>query len=189
MMGTALIVVMLSFLLCTVAYAEGEDEDGDKYLKPPKITAKSAILIDAKTGDVLYEKKADVKREPASCTKILTALLAIENLDPDEVVTVAPEASGVEGSSVGLVPDEEIRAEDLLYAALLESGNDAATALGIGVDGSVEKFADHMNERVEQMGLTQSHFTNPHGLNDSKHYTTARDLAFIAREAMQNEKF
>jgi D-alanyl-D-alanine carboxypeptidase (penicillin-binding protein 5/6) len=186
----------------TDEYAEGDaddeadeytdDEDGgetDKYAKPPKLTAKSAILIDAKTGNVLYEKKADTKHSPASCTKIMTALLAIENLGTDEIVTVAPEASGVEGSSVGLVPDEEIRAEDLFYAALLESGNDAATALAIGVDGSVEKFADHMNERVEQLGLTHSHFANPHGLDDPEHYTTARDLAFIARDAMQNALF
>jgi D-alanyl-D-alanine carboxypeptidase (penicillin-binding protein 5/6) len=171
-------------------YAEGEDETGaDKYAKPPKVTAKSAILIDAKTGNVLFEKKADAKHSPASCTKIMTALLAIENLGPDDIVTVAPEASGVEGSSVGLVPDEEIRAEDLFYAALLESGNDAAAALAIGVDGSIEKFADHMNERVEQLGLTHSHFANPHGLDDPEHYTTARDLAFIAQDAMKNENF
>jgi D-alanyl-D-alanine carboxypeptidase (penicillin-binding protein 5/6) len=87
------------------------------------------------------------------------------------------------------VPDEEIRAEDIIYAALLESGNDAATALAIGVDGSVEAFANHMNERVEQLGLTHSHFANPHGLDDPEHYTTARDLAFIAREAMKNDLF
>jgi D-alanyl-D-alanine carboxypeptidase (penicillin-binding protein 5/6) len=172
----------------TGAAAEGAGET-DKYAKPPKLTAKSAILIDAKTGSVLYEKKADAKHSPASCTKIVTALLAIENLGPDAIVTVAPEAYGVEGSSVGLVPDEEIRAEDLFYAALLESGNDAATALAIGVDGSVEKFADRMNERVAQLGLSNSHFKNPHGLDDPEHYTTARDLAFIARDAMQNENF
>jgi D-alanyl-D-alanine carboxypeptidase (penicillin-binding protein 5/6) len=171
-------------------YAEGEDgAETDKYAKPPKLTAKSAILIDAKTGNVLYEKKADAKHSPASCTKIMTALLAIENLDTDEIVTVATEAAGVEGSSVGLVPDEEIRAEDLFYAALLESGNDAATALAIGVDGSVEKFADHMNERVAALGLTNTRFANPHGLDDPEHYTTARDLAFIARDAIQNELF
>jgi D-alanyl-D-alanine carboxypeptidase (penicillin-binding protein 5/6) len=119
----------------------------------------------------------------------MTAVLAIENLGVDDIVTVAPEAYGVEGSSVGLVPDEEIRAEELFYAALLESGNDAATALAVGVDGSVEEFANHMNERVAQLGLTHSHFANPHGLDDPEHYTTARDLAFIAREAMQNELF
>jgi D-alanyl-D-alanine carboxypeptidase (penicillin-binding protein 5/6) len=201
--GMILLVIALLFASVTYSYAEGEDETGadeyaetteddaeaDKYAKPPKLTAKSAILIDAKTGNVLFEKKADAKHFPASCTKIVTALLAIENLGPDDIVTVAPEASGVEGSSVGLVPDEEVRAEDLFYAALLESGNDAATALAVGVDGSVEKFADHMNERVAQLGLTHSHFVNPHGLDDPEHYTTARDLAFIAQEAMRNENF
>jgi D-alanyl-D-alanine carboxypeptidase (penicillin-binding protein 5/6) len=169
-----------------------EDEDGaqaDKYAEPPEIMAESAILIDAKTGDVLYEKKADAKRSPASCTKILTGLLAIENFDPDEVVTVTQECSNAEGSSVGLVPDEEIRAEDLIYAAMLESGNDAATAIAVGVDGSVEKFAERMNARVAELGLTQSHFVNPHGLDDPEHYTTARNLAYIAREAMRNESF
>jgi D-alanyl-D-alanine carboxypeptidase (penicillin-binding protein 5/6) len=173
------------------AYAEGEEEaeETSKYLKPPKLTAKSAILIDAKTGNVLYEKKADTKRKLASCTKILTALLAIENLDPDDIITVTDEAAGTEGSSVGLVDGEEIRAEEILYAALLESGNDAAAALAVGVDGSVEKFAVRMNERVAEMGLTQSHFVNPHGLDDPEHYTTARDLAVIAQEAMKNENF
>jgi len=172
------------------AYATGDQKaDDDKYLEPPKLVAKSAILIDAKTGDVLYAKKADTKRKLASCTKILTALLAIENLDPDDIVTITDEAAGTEGSSVGLVVDEEIRAEDLLYAALLESGNDAAASLAVGVDGSVEKFAERMNARVAEMGLTQSHFVNPHGLDDPEHYTTARDLAMIAREAMKNENF
>jgi D-alanyl-D-alanine carboxypeptidase (penicillin-binding protein 5/6) len=186
-----LVAVALMFAgAFTHVYAEKEGTaDTDKYAEPPKIKAKSAILIDAKTGDVLYSKKADAKREPASCTKILTALLAIENLDPEEIITVTEESYGVEGSSVGLVPDEQIKADDLLYATLLESGNDAATALAVGIDGSVGKFAQRMNERVEQMGLTQSHFTNPHGLPDPEHYTTARNLAHIAREAMQNERF
>jgi D-alanyl-D-alanine carboxypeptidase (penicillin-binding protein 5/6) len=185
-----LVAALLLFAAAQCAYAEGEDDvEADKYAEPPNLTAKSAILIDAKTGNVLYEKKADAKHSPASCTKILTALLAIENLDADEIVTVTQESSGVEGSSVGLVPDEEVRAEDLFYAALLESGNDAATALAVGVDGSAEKFAERMNGRVEQLGLTQSHFVNPHGLDDPEHYTTARDLALIAREAMQNENF
>jgi D-alanyl-D-alanine carboxypeptidase (penicillin-binding protein 5/6) len=191
--ASALIAVLLSLavVLTPGAYAAGDDEteQGDKYAKPPKLAAKSAILINARTGDVLYEKKADVKRLPASCTKIMTVLLAIENLGPDEVVTVTDEAYGVEGSSVGLVPDEEVRAEDLFYAALLESGNDAATALAVGVDGSIEEFAARMNERVQEMGLDQSHFANPHGLDHPEHYTTARNLAYIAREAMLNENF
>jgi D-alanyl-D-alanine carboxypeptidase (penicillin-binding protein 5/6) len=202
MVRLLLFAALLLAAAVQVSFAEPEDaeagttdaaaqtaEDGDKYAEPPKLVAKSAILIDARTGNVLYEKKADTKRSPASCTKILTALLAIENLEPDDVITVTAEAAGVEGSSVGLVEGEEIRAEDMLYAALLESGNDAATALAVGVDGSVEKFAMRMNERVAEMGLTQSHFANPHGLDDPEHYTTARNLALIAREAMQNERF
>jgi D-alanyl-D-alanine carboxypeptidase (penicillin-binding protein 5/6) len=177
--------------MATVQYsfAEPDDAETDKYAEPPKLVAKSAILIDAATGDVLYEKKADAKRSPASCTKMLTALLAIENLDPDEIITVTEDAAGIEGSSVGLVAGEEIRAEDMIYAALLESGNDAATALAIAVDGSVDKFAERMNARAEELGLTQSHFANPHGLTDEEHYTTARNLAIIAAEAMRNERF
>ncbi|MDR3225401.1 MAG: D-alanyl-D-alanine carboxypeptidase [Clostridiales Family XIII bacterium] len=190
-----IVIPLLAALLFAMAvpcvYAEGaqDTEDADKYLKPPKLVAKSAILIDAKTGNVLYEKKADTKRKPASCTKILTALLAIENMNPDDIITVTDEAAGTEGSSVGLVDGEEIRTEDLLYAALLESGNDAAAALAVGVAGSVEQFAVRMNERVAELGLTQSCFANPHGLDDPEHYTTARNLALIAREAMKNEDF
>jgi D-alanyl-D-alanine carboxypeptidase (penicillin-binding protein 5/6) len=200
-----ILTVIAALLICgafAYAFAENENEDDnesgnapaaesgvDKYAKPPKVKAKSAILINAKTGDVLYEKKADVERAPASCTKIMTALLAIENLGPDDILTVTEESCYIEGSSVGLVPGEEIRAVDMFYAALLESGNDAATALAVGVGGSVEEFAARMNARVEQLGLTHTHFTNPHGLNDPEHYTSARDLAFIAREAMQNENF
>jgi D-alanyl-D-alanine carboxypeptidase (penicillin-binding protein 5/6) len=196
----AAVVMLLLSGAFGYAFAEDEDENGNEsgavaeseandYTVPPKVTAKSAILIDVKTGDVLYEKKADVERAPASCTKIMTALLAIENLGLDDILTVTEESCNIEGSSVGLVPGEEIRAEDMFYAALLESGNDAATALAVGVDGSVEEFAARMNERARQLGLTHTHFVNPHGLNDPEHYTSARDLAFIAREAMKNDNF
>jgi D-alanyl-D-alanine carboxypeptidase (penicillin-binding protein 5/6) len=168
--------------------ADGEGGAG-KYGKAPELVASSAILVNAKTGDVLFEKSAGAKRWPASCTKILTALLAIENLDPNEMVEITGAAVNIEGSSIGLIAGEQIRADDLIYGALLESGNDAAAALAVGVDGTLEKFAERMNSRVAELGLSHTNFVNPHGLDDPKHYTTARDLAVIACEAMKNARF
>ncbi|MDR0817110.1 MAG: D-alanyl-D-alanine carboxypeptidase [Clostridiales Family XIII bacterium] len=170
-------------------YAEPDDEDDSaKYAKKPTINGASAVLIDAKTGQVLFSEKMNTKREPASTTKIMTALLALENLKIDDVVTIT-EQERTAGSDVRVLPDEEIPVDDLLWAALLESSNDAALALGIAVDGDPETFAAHMNARAAELGATNTHFVNPHGLPDKEHYTTAHDLALIAREALTNEDF
>lgn len=153
------------------------------------ISAHSAILIEMSSGTAVYQKNADERLPMASTTKIMTALVALESCDTDRVVTVSPEAVGVEGSSIYLFAGERITMEDLLYALLLSSANDAAAAIAIEIGGSIEGFADMMNARAREMGLVSTHFTNPHGLYDEDHYTTARELAIIAREAMAHSTF
>lgn len=155
----------------------------------PQISAGSAILIDADSGTVICAKYPDKKMSMASTTKIMTALVAIENADISKTVSVSTGAVGVEGSSVYLYEGERLTLEDLLYAMLLESANDAAAAIAIEVGGSIESFADLMNEKAAELGLKSTHFTNPHGLDNEEHYTTARELAVIAAEAMKNETF
>ncbi len=151
------------------------------------LSAESAVLIDSVSHSVLYSKNHSEKMGMASTTKIMTALVAAENFDLKKTVEVPAEAVGVEGSSVYLYRGEKITMEELLYSLLLQSANDAAAAIAISVAGSVEAFADMMNERAAQMGLTDTHFTNPHGLSDDGHYTTAYDLAVITAHALKNE--
>lgn len=155
----------------------------------PSVSARSAILIDADSGATLCSKDPDKRMPMASTTKIMTALVAIENGEPEKKVNVSPLAVGVEGSSVYLYEGEHLTVEDLLYATLLESANDAATAIAVEIGGSVEDFADMMNQKAAELGLKDTHFTNPHGLDDPEHYTTARELAIIAAAAMKNDKF
>lgn len=149
------------------------------------VSAESAILIEAKTGTALYEKEADERLPMASTTKIMTALVALELAPPETVVTVPREAVGTEGSSVYLFEEEQLTLEQLLYALLLASANDAAVAIACGTAGSVEAFAGKMNEKAASLGLRNTHFVNPHGLDDPDHYTSARDLAVIARAALE----
>lgn len=155
----------------------------------PDVSAKSAVLIEAESGRVLYQKNAFIRLPMASTTKIMTAIVAIEKGDIGKTVTVAKEAVGVEGSSIYLVPNEKLTLESLVWALLLQSANDAATAIAIEVGGSVEGFAKLMNEKAEELGLTATHFTNPHGLDDEDHYTSAYDLAKIAAYALRNDTF
>jgi D-alanyl-D-alanine carboxypeptidase (penicillin-binding protein 5/6) len=153
------------------------------------LAAKSAILLDAKTGDVLYEKAPDEMRYPASATKILTALLVLEAGNLDQKLTVQLEDTKVEPSALEFKPGEEYTRRELLFALLLKSANDVALALARDNAGSVKEFAEKMNKRAEELGAKASHFTNPHGLHDPRHFTTARDLALIARFAMQQPLF
>ena len=155
----------------------------------PDVSAKSAVLIDAESGVVLYGKNENERRGMASTTKIMTALVALENALLSDVVTVAPEACGIEGSSVYLFPEEQITMEALLYALMLQSANDAAEAIAYAVSGSVEDFVALMNEKALGLGLVDTHFDNPHGLDGATHYTTALELAKITAEALKNETF
>ena len=154
---------------------------------PPDLSAQSAILIEAESGVSILEKNASTRLPMASTTKIMTALVALESASPDTVITVPACAVGIEGSSIYLVEGEQLTLEELLYALLLESANDAAIAIAIGVCGSVEQFCERMNQKALRLGLQDTHFTNPHGLDDAEHYTTAEDLAQIARAALRNE--
>lgn len=151
--------------------------------------AQSEIAMEITTGKVLAEGNADAKLPMASTTKILTAIIIIEDCALDQIIKVPAEAAGVEGSSIYLKKDEEIDVRDLLYGLMLRSGNDAAAALAIHRSGSIEKFAEEMNARAKSMGAENSNFKNPSGLPDNEHYTTARDLCKIACYAMNNPVF
>lgn len=155
------------------------------------VSAPSAILIDAKSGKVLYEKNADDKRYPASTTKIMTGLLAVEHGKFDEIVTVGVNPSLVKrgSSQIYLVPGEQLTMDQLLYALMLESANDAAVAIAEHISGSVEEFAKLMNEKAKEVGAKNTNFVNPNGLHDKNHYTTPRDLALMAKYAMTLPKF
>ena len=169
-------------------------QSSNLYADAPGISAASAIVIDADTGEVLYEKNADEKAYPASTTKIMTAMLAVEMLEKldspaEQKVKIPDEAVGVEGSSIYLAYDEEVRMVDLLYGMMLRSGNDAATAVAAIMGGSVEGFVESMNLRARELGCTGTNFVNPSGLFDENHYTTVRDMAIISRQAMTNTLF
>ena len=153
-------------------------------------SAECMIVLERDSGRVLNEKNADKKRPMASTTKIATAITVIENVaDLDKKVKVPSCAVGVEGSSIYLENDEELTVRDLLYGLMLQSGNDCAVALAVTTAGSVEKFAELMNETARKAGATNTHFVNPHGLHNDEHYTTARDLGMIAAYAMKNAVF
>ena len=154
----------------------------------PGISAASAVLMDAASGRVLYEKDSHTHRLIASITKLMTALVALESGHAlDETVTVAPEWTGAEGSSLYLRPGEEITLEALLYGLLLRSGNDAALAVAGNCGGTVERFVAEMNEKARELGMKDSRFANPSGLNADGHYSSAYDMALLARACLENE--
>ncbi len=155
----------------------------------PDNSASSIILIQADTGKVLYQKNADAQKLIASTTKIMTALVVLDNCSPDEEVKILPEYTKVEGSSMYLKAGQSYTVRDLLYGMLLASGNDAATALACHCGGSIEGFAKMMNDKAREMGLCNSSFKNPHGLDEDGHYSSAADLASITCEAMKNKLF
>ena len=150
-------------------------------------SASSAILVDVDSGRVLYEQNADAKMRIASTTKILTALVAIEEGDLNDIVTVSREAAWTEGSSMYLEEGEELTLETLLYGLMLCSGNDAAVAIAEHIAGSQAGFAKLMNAKAAEIGMTNSSFANPNGLDAEDHYSTARDMARLACAAVENE--
>lgn len=171
--------VIMLITLCFGANAEGK----------LNVSAGGYALIEQGTATVLCAQNAHEKLPMASTTKIMTALITLENCRLSDIVTVSTKAYGVEGSSMYLNPGERVSVEDLLYGLMLLSGNDAAVALAMHIAGSVEAFAALMNARAEQIGAHNTHFVTPNGLHDPKHYTTAYDLALIAAEAMKNSTF
>ncbi len=176
----AALVLFLLLLPCSRADAE---------VILPAVSARGAILIEAASGRVLYEKSADRVQEMASTTKIMTAILAIESGNLDRIVTVSSRAAGTTGSSMELKEGETLPLIELLYGLMLQSGNDAAIAIAEAVSGSVEAFVRAMNEKAAALGLSGTHFANPNGLHNPEHHTTARELATLAAYAMQNETF
>ena len=160
----------------------------------PAISAKQAILIDGKSGEILFEKASEERAYPASTTKIMTALMTLDlckryDIDITTEITVPKEAVGIEGSSVYLKAGESRTIEELLYGTMLRSGNDAATALSICLGGNEKNFVKMMNDKAGELRCNRTNFINPTGLFDENHYTTAKDLARIARTAMKNDIF
>lgn len=153
------------------------------------LSAQSALLMEADSGTVIFEKNAHTRLPMASTTKIMTALVALELAAPDTIISVDKRAVGIEGSSIYLCEGEELTLEELLYALMLESANDAAAAIAIGLCGSEGAFVDAMNQKATSLGLSNTHFSNPHGLDAESHYTTAYELAIIAKEALRNPLF
>lgn len=159
------------------------------YSSPPNIQAQAAILIDAKTGQILFEKNSHVRNAPASTTKVLTAILAIESGRLDDEVKISPRAANTAGSSMHLSTGQMISMRELVTGLLLRSGNDAAVAIAEHLAGSVENFVALMNAKAQLLEASGSHFANPHGLSAVGHYSTAFDLAWIARYALTNPIF
>ncbi|WP_053956991.1 D-alanyl-D-alanine carboxypeptidase family protein [Inediibacterium massiliense] len=155
----------------------------------PTITAPSAILLDGDTGDILYEKDSHTPMYPASTTKIMTAILTLENTNLNDKVIIDKDSPYTGGSRIYIIEGEEFTVEQLLHALLIDSANDAAVALAIHISDSVEDFTKLMNKRAQELGAKNTHFTNPNGLPDPDHLTTSYDLAMIAKHAMTIPKF
>ena len=188
-----LLISLLLALTIPVFAAETDDEfDGDGIFNSP---VGSALLVETSTGTVLYAKDADEQRYPASLTKIMTCMLVLEHAkNLNDIITVSETAlAGMEiGSSIGdnhLQVGEQMRLEDMLFLMMLESANEATIALAEYVSGDVDSFVALMNQRAQELGCTNTHFANPHGLHDEEHYTTANDLRKIVEKALEDETF
>ncbi|OWZ83969.1 D-alanyl-D-alanine carboxypeptidase family protein [Natranaerobius trueperi] len=161
---------------------------GNEEISQEDISAKSVSLMDVSSGRILYEHNSDEILPMASITKVMTALVALEEGDLEDKVTASESASNVEGSSIYLSKGETLTLEEMLYGLMLESGNDAAHAIAEYVSGSVPDFAQKMTDKAHKIGAKNSKFKNPHGLPAENHYTTAHDMTIIAKTALNNEK-
>lgn len=191
-----IIALMISMLMPQTAFGAdltGKKVDGLTNIynmgDTPEITAGAAIVIDAKTGQVLYEKNCHQQKYPASTTKIMTALLTLENLKMEDMVEIDAESAKTDGNTINLKEGEVISVADLLYALILHSANDTAVALAKAVSGDVSTFSILMNDRAKKCGARHTNFHNPNGLPDEQHMTTAYDLAMITKEALKNDTF
>ena len=183
-------IVMLLLSFFSMFFPVMVNAENETSLAPK---AKSAIMIEATTGDIIFEKNADEKLPPASMTKIMSMLLIIESIEKgviawDEMVTVSENASGMGGSQILLETGEEMSVEDLFKGIAIASGNDAVVALAEKIAGTEEMFVDMMNEKAKDLGLTNTNFKNPHGLDEVNHYSTARDMSIMARELVKHKK-
>ncbi|WP_426348965.1 serine hydrolase [Alloiococcus sp. CFN-8] len=180
-----IILLLLALIICTLSFTDLASASAEA----PQVTAAGAALMDGETGELLYDKNANVKYPPASTTKIMTALVVLENTNINDKVTVGENPPYVDGSAVGIVTGETYTVKDLLIALMLASGNDCAEALAEHVGGTTEGFVKMMNERAKELGCKNTNFVNPSGLYDKNHYTTAKDLALILRELIKYDSF
>ena len=181
-----IILLVLILLVCLIPTSL----IGTSQLKVEAAPSYKGMCVLANDNKVLYEYNKDVKLPMASTTKIITAIVTLENCDDlDKLITVADESVGIEGTSIYLRKNEQISIRNLLYGLILASGNDAATALAYEIGGSEEKFVEMMNDFVKRLGLKNTQLKNPHGLDVDRHYTSAYDLAAITNYALNNETF
>lgn len=183
----AILLIVLTLTLPSMGFAE-EMEIETGLLENLDLQARAAVLLDADTGRVVYGRYAYRRAYPASTTKAMTLLLALEYDNLDEIITVPAEAAQipVDSSTVPIKPGDKLTFRDLLYGLILHSGNDAANAIAVIVSGSIDAFVDQMNARAAEIGCLDTHFTNPHGYHNAEHYSTAYDMALIAREGMRD---
>lgn len=196
-------IALLSFGIFNYSYADDMDEEENELISnneieevsknintEPTLNSRKCAVYDRKSKMIIYGKNEDVKCAMASTTKIMTATVVLENVeDLNKIVTVTSKAAGTGGSRLGLKKNDKITINDLLYGLMLRSGNDAAVALAIEVGGSVEGFATLMNQKAENLGLVNTHFVTPHGLDNPEHYTTATELAKLTDYALKNKTF
>lgn len=192
------IIVILSFNYIVLADDRNEEvldsvdsliEVSSDIAEEPTINSRAAIIYDRTSGSILFGKNENKKRKMASTTKIMTAIVVLENSKLDDIVTVSSKAAGTGGSRLGLKTNDAVSVRDLLYGLLLCSGNDAAVALAEHVGGDLTGFATLMNKKCDSLQLTSTHFVTPHGLDNDDHYTTAYELAVITNYALKNETF
>ena len=192
-------IFLLIFSYIFPVYADDEDSEissdissinvSSEISAEPSINSRSAIIYERSSGTILFGKNENEKRKMASTTKIMTAIVVIEKCNLGDIVTVSPKAAGTGGSRLGLHTDDKISVLNLLYGLLLRSGNDAAVALAEYVGGDISNFANLMNLKASELGLTSTHFVTPHGLDNDDHYTTAYELALITNYALKNKTF
>ena len=194
------LTILIISTLSSISYANLEENEEINFSKDiiqtsnnieeiPKINSRVALIFDRNSKKILYEKNGLKQVPMASTTKIMTAIVVLENTKLNDVVTIDKKAATIGGSRLGLKVNDKITVNDLLYGLMLKSGNDAAVALANYVGGSVQGFAELMNKKAKEMKLNDTHFVTPHGLDNSNHYTTAYELANMADYALQNETF
>lgn len=200
---TSILVIFIILINSTIAFADIEDTEENVNINTikqeviqttsnitdnPKLDSRIALVYDRASGRILFDKNGNKTTPMASTTKIMTAIIVVENSNLSDIVTIDSKSAGTGGSRLGLKKNDKITVNDLLYGLMLRSGNDAAVALAIHVGGSVEGFAELMNKKAKELNLTSTHFMVPHGLDMDGHYTTAYELAKMADYALKNEK-
>ncbi len=184
------VALILCVLFCLAGAAE-EKTDAARAEYPYALYSDSCILVDAETGEVLFEKNADTRRYPASTTKIMTLIVSIETKDGREMITVPASAGDIslDSTRVPVYYGEKMPLRDLWYGLIYNSGNDAANAIAELTSGSVKAFVEEMNKKAAELGMDSTHFTNAHGLHSAQHYTTCRDMAKLTQYCLENDLF